>query len=443
LTPEKAPARAAYRARLLTFRGDPALDPGGAVFEDDGLLVVANGRVVAAGAYAALAATLDADTGCVDLRPQLIVPGFIDAHIHYPQTEIVASPASGLLPWLENWTFPAESRFGDAVHAARIAEIFFDELLGAGTTTAVVYCTVHPESAEAFFAASHARGLRMVAGKVMMDRNCPGGLRDTAQRSHDESAALIQRWHGAGRQSYAITPRFVPTSSPAQLEACGALARAHPDVFVQTHVAENLDEIRWVRELFPGHRSYLDVYDHYGLVRPRAVFGHCIHLDDADRARMASTGAVCAHCATSNLFLGSGLFEIAKADATGMRVALGTDIGGGTSFSMLQTMNETHKVARMTGRHLSATRMFWLATTGAARALGIDALTGTLAPGSEADFTVLDAGATPLLARRAAAAGSLEELLFAFALLGDDRAVASTYATGRCVHRREARMAAA
>ncbi|TAM52442.1 MAG: guanine deaminase [Paraburkholderia sp.] len=428
--------RTAFRAKLLTFVGDPATTAGGACFEEDGLLIVEDGRVVAAGAYSALRARLTPETTLVQWPGKLIAPGFIDTHVHYPQTEMIASPAAGLLPWLDTYTFPTERSFEDPEHAANVAEFFLDQLLACGTTTALTYCTVHPGSADALFEASEARNLRMVAGKVLMDRNCPEFLRDTAQSGYDDSAALIARWHKRGRQLYALTPRFAPTSTPAQLEACGALARLHPDVFIQSHVSENTDEVKWVADLFPGHRSYLDVYEHYGLLRRRAVYGHCIHLDDDDRARMAETGAVASHCPTSNLFLGSGLFDFEKAKQAGMPVALGTDVGGGTSFSMLQTMNEAHKVARMTGHHLTASRMFWLATAGAAQALGLEETIGTLRPGAEADFIVLDPEATPLLARRTALAQSPEEWLFAFAMLGDDRAVLATYAAGRQAHRR-------
>ncbi|OLL30151.1 guanine deaminase [Burkholderia sp. SRS-W-2-2016] len=430
-------AQSAFRAQLLTFHGDPAHAPHGAVYHEDGLLIVEDGRVVAADAYAALAARLAPGTRVEDRRDKLIVPGFIDTHIHYPQTDMIASPAPGLLPWLDTYTFPTERRFGETAHARETASFFVDELLACGTTTALVYCTVHKESAEALFAESDARNLRMVAGKVLMDRNCPEFLRDTAQSGYDDSAELIKRWHNRGRQMYALTPRFAPTSTEAQLEACGALARAHPDIFIQSHVAENTDEVKWVADLFPGHRSYLDVYDHYDLLRRRAVYGHCIYLDDEDRKRMAQTGAVASHCPTSNLFLGSGLFDFDKADSAGMPIALATDVGGGTSFSMLQTMNEAHKVARLGGHHLTATRMFYLATAGAAEALDLGDKVGTLKRGAEADFVVLDPQATPLLARRTARKESLEELLFAFALLGDDRAVYETYAAGQCVHRRD------
>jgi guanine deaminase len=429
--------QSAFRAQLLRFNGDPAQSSNAAIFDEDGLLIVEDGHVVAAGAYASTAHLLAAGTPVQEMRDKLIVPGFIDTHIHYPQTDMIASPAPGLLPWLDTYTFPTERGFEDPAYARDTARFFVDELLACGTTTALVYCTVHKDSADALFSESDARNLRMIAGKVLMDRHCPEFLRDTAQSGYDDSAELIGRWHNKGRQMYALTPRFAPTSTDAQMRACGELARQHPDVFIQSHVAENTDEVKWVADLFPGHRSYLDVYDHYGLLRRRAVYGHCIYLDDADRKRMAETGAVASHCPTSNLFLGSGLFDFAKADATGMPLALATDVGGGTSFSMLQTMNEAHKVARLTGYHLSATRMFWLATSGAAQALDLADRVGTLRPASEADFVVLDPQATPLLARRTARCASLEELLFAFALLGDDRAVYETYAAGQRVHRRD------
>lgn len=431
-------AQTVYRAKLLTF--DAPFDgiysgaEQRANFNEDGALLVEDGRVVASGAYNAVAPRIAADTTLVSLRDKLITPGFIDTHIHFPQTDIIASPSSGLLPWLETWTFPAERRFEDPAYAREVADFFLDQLLAAGTTSAAVYGSVHPQSAHALFNASHARNLRIIAGKVLMDRNCPPFLRDTAQSGYDDSAALIARWHGNGRQLYALTPRFAPTSTEAQLDACRTLVAAHPDLFVQTHVAENTDEISWVAQLFPGYRSYLDVYEHYGLLRRRAIYGHCIHLDNADRARMAATGALAAHCPTSNLFLGSGLFDFDAADAANMPVSLGTDVGGGTSFSMLQTMNEAHKVARLRGHHLSALRMFWLATAAAAHALDLAGQIGTLAAGTEADFIVLDPQATALLARRTARADSLEDLLFALAMLGDDRAVAHTYAQGQLVH---------
>jgi guanine deaminase len=423
----------AFRASLLHFTADPAVSPDAHRWHEDGLLVVENGKVNAAGDYAALHTSLPPGTPVTDYRGKLITPGFIDTHVHYPQTDMIASPAPGLLPWLDNFTFPTERRFDNPVHARAVAEFFLDELLRCGTTTALVYCTVHPQSADAFFEASSARGLRMAAGKVLMDRHCPGFLQDCAETGGRDSEDLIRRWHGKGRNLYALTPRFAPTSTEAQLQVAGELARAYPDVYIQTHVSENQDECRWAMELFPGARSYLDVYDRYGLLRPRAVYGHCIWLDEHDRARMAATGAAAAVCPTSNLFLGSGLFDFAKADAAGMLLSLATDVGAGTSFSMLQTMNEAYKVARLQGSYLPALRMFYLATLGAARSLRLEGVIGSFAAGVEADFIVLDPKATPLLARRTSHCGSLEELLFALALLGDDRAVAASYAQGRLV----------
>lgn len=427
----------AYRASLLHFHADPAFDPRAHAWHQDGLLIVADGKVQAAGDYATLHATLPPGAVLHDYSGKLICPGFIDTHVHYPQTDMVASPAPGLLPWLETYTFPTERAFDDPAHAGAVAEFFLDELLRCGTTTAMVYCTVHPQSVDAFFAASERRGLRMVAGKVLMDRHCPDFLRDTAEGGARDTEALIQRWHQRGRALYAITPRFAPTSTDAQLGLAGELARAYPDTFIQTHVSENQDECRWVKSLFPQSRSYIDVYDGYGMLRPRSMYGHCIWLDARDRERMAETGAAVAICPTSNFFLGSGLFDFGKADEAGMLLSLATDVGGGTSFSMLQTMNEAYKVARLQGSYLPALRMFYLATLGAARSMQLDSVIGSFAAGAEADFIVLDPQATPLLQRRTARGDSLEELLFALALLGDDRAVAATYAAGELVHARE------
>jgi guanine deaminase len=434
--PIASPSLQAYRASLLHFSADPALHEQSHAWYRDGLLIVADGKIQAAGDYAKLSATLPAGTAVLDFSGKLIMPGFIDAHLHFPQTDMIASPAPGLLQWLETYTYPTERQFGDPVHARSVADFFLDQLLRCGTTTAMVYCTVHPASVDAFFAASEARNLRMVAGKVMMDRNCPAFLRDTAEGGARDTEQLIQRWHRRGRALYAITPRFAPTSSPAQLQLAGELARAYPDTYLQTHVAENAAECAWVKQLFPAARSYLDVYDRCGMLRPRAMFGHCIRLDDADRARMAASGAAAAICPSSNLFLGSGLFDFAQADAAGMALALATDVGGGTSFSMLQTMNDAYKVARLQGTDLPALRMFYLATLGAARSMQLEGTIGNFASGAEADFIVLDPQATPLLERRTQRCNSLEELLFALAILGDDRAIAATFAAGRQVHAR-------
>jgi guanine deaminase len=424
----------AYRASLLHFHADPAFAENAHAWHRDGLLVVENGRVLAAGDYDQLIATLPEGTDVVDYRGKIITPGFIDTHLHFPQTDMIGSPAPDLLPWLENYTFPTERQFKDPVHARTVAEFFLDELLRNGTTTALVYCTVHKESVDAFFEASAARNLRMAGGKVLMDRNCPDFLRDTPDLRDSED--LIRRWHNHGRAMYAITPRFAPTSTPAQLGAAGELASAFPTTYIQTHVSESRDECAWVKSLYPDNRSYLQVYEHYGLMRPRAMFGHCIWLDDVDFARMADTGAAISHCPTSNLFLGSGLFDVAKADGVHAHVSLGTDVGAGTSFSMLQTMNEAYKVARLKGSYLPALRMFYLATLGAARSMQLEGTIGNFAAGTEADFVVLDPKATPLLARRTANGDSLEETLFALALLGDDRAIRATYAAGKRVHER-------
>ena len=426
----------AYRGSLLHFLADPAFSDQSHDWHEDGLLIVADGKVQAAGDYASLHATLPPGTEVHDYSGKLLMPGFIDTHVHYPQTDMIASPAEGLLPWLETYTFPVESKFGDPAHAAGVADFFLDELLRCGATTAMVYCSVHPQSVDAFFTASEQRGLRMVAGKVMMDRNCPDYLRDTAESSARDTEALIKRWHNHGRSLYAITPRFAPTSTEEQLHLAGELARAYPDTFIQTHVSENEAECAWVRELFPKSRSYIDVYDSYGMMRPRAMYGHCIWLDDADRWRMAETGAAAAICPTSNLFLGSGLFDFEQADQAGVLLSLATDVGGGTSFSMLQTMNEAYKVARLGGSYLPALRMFYLATLGAARSMQLEGTIGNFSAGAEADFIVVDPQATPLLQRRTDRVESLEELLFALALLGDDRAIAATYSAGRKVHAR-------
>ena len=428
----------AFRGSLLHFLDDPVHGAGAHAWHEDGLLVVSGGRVTAAGEFRQLAPTLAADARLHDWRGMLILPGFIDTHIHYPQTDIIGSPAPALLEWLERHTYPAESRFSDPDHARAVARFFLDELLRCGTTTAMVYCTVHPESVEAFFAESHARNLRMAAGKVLMDRNCPDDLRDEAEAGVRASEELLRRWHGRGRQMYAITPRFAATSSERQLQLAGELARAHPEVYLQTHVAESSGEVAWIRELFPDARSYLDVYDRHGLLRPRSMYAHAIWIDDADRARMAQSCAAASVCPTSNLFLGSGLFDLESADHACVPLALATDVGAGTSFSLLQTMNELYKIGRLRGMHVPAMRMFYLATLGAARSMYLEGVIGNFAPGTEADFIVLDPRATPLLARRSAQARDLEELLFALAMLGDDRAVAATYAAGVCRHRRDA-----
>jgi guanine deaminase len=422
--------RHAIRGQLIDFVADPSAHAAALRHVEDGLLVMEHGRIAARGEYAALAPHwLDASTQLADCRGAIVTPGFIDTHIHLPQIDVIASPATGLLDWLERHTFPVEAGYADPARCEESAAFFLDELVRHGTTSAGVYGTVHAQSVEALFIAAHARGMRLIAGKCLMDVNCPEVLRDSADGGVADSAALADRWHGKGRLAYAITPRFAGTSSRAQLQAAGELARARPQLHVQSHVAENHEEVRWIESLFPEARSYLDVYDHYGLLTPRSIYAHCIHLDADDRARMAERGAIAAVCPTSNLFLGSGLFDFDASLAAGMALSLATDVGGGQSFSMFSAMRSAHEVGRLRGHALSSLQLWYWATRGAARALGWNDV-GTLEPGAEADVIVLDANATPLLARRAARAQSVEDLLFALLVLGDDRVVTQTYIAG-------------
>ena len=426
--------RTVLRAALLDFVADPTHSAKAVRWVGDGLLVIEDGRIAAHGAYAALAPTLGPDDRVQDLRGQIVTPGFIDTHLHLPQVDVIASPAPGLLPWLEQHTYPAEAAFADPAVCEAAARFFLDELARQGTTSACVLGSVHAQSVEALFEQALARDLRLVAGKCLMDVHAPDNLRDTADGGVQASADLAARWHGRGRLGYAVTPRFAGTSSRRQLELAGALARARPDLYIQSHVAENLDEVRWIAALYPEARSYLDVYDRHGLLRERAIYAHCIHLDAADRVRLAASGALAAVCPTSNLFLGSGLFDFRAAQDAGMAVALGTDVGGGQSFSMFSAMRSAHEIARLRGMALSSLQLWHWATRGAAQALGWAGKVGTLAPGAEADLIVLDPAATPLLARRAAGpfeAAAVEELLFALLVLADDRAVRETYIAGR------------
>ena len=418
-----------FRSALLRFADD-----GMALFDPDGLLAVgpdAQGRqrVLAAGAWSDLAPRFG--SGPVEHLPgRIIAPGFVDMHIHFPQTDVIGSPADGLLPWLENYTFPHEKRFAVPEYSAQVAQFFIAELLRNGVTTALAFATSHPASAEALFAEAQHHQMRLITGKVLQDRHSPDGVRDDTEQSLIDTEALIQRWHGVDRLGYAITPRFAPTSTPEQLRGAGELAARYPGVWIQSHVAENLDEIRWAHELFPASRSYLSVYDDFGLLRERAVYAHCIHLDEHDRALMRDTGAVAAVSPTSNLFLGSGFFDYAEADRVGMGYGLASDVGGGTSFSPFHTMLAAYYVGRegqaKRGLSLSPQHLWWQHTAGAARALGLAGVVGNLQPGCEADFIVLNPQATPLLARRTAQAGSIDELLFAMIVLGDDRLVEKT-----------------
>ena len=421
----------AIRASFLHFKSDP--DFSGDAFEyfEDGLLILKRGRVRQLVNAPDWIDHLPDGSALYDYSGCLVMPGFIDTHTHYPQTEMIASYGLQLLDWLKQYTFPTEEKFSDRDHANQIAEFFCEEMLRNGTTTSAVFATVHSESVDAIFEAAQRRDMCLIAGKVMMDRNAPASLCDDPQQSYRQSVELIQRWHLQGRLHYAVTPRFAPSCSPEQLELCGQLLAEHPDLYLQSHVAENVDEVRWVAELFPESRSYLDVYDRFGLLGPRSVYAHCIHLDEADRVRMAESGAAMAFCPTSNLFLGSGLFSLDSADQHGIRVGLATDVGAGTSFSMLQTLNEAYKVCQLAGHSLTPLKALYLATLGSAESLYLDHRIGNFEVGKEADFVVLDLQATELMKLRMQNAQSLEDKLFALMMLGDDRCVQATHVMGQ------------
>lgn len=431
-------SRQAYRAALLHMLDDPSRVAAEAAhaYHPDGLLVVEDGHVAAFGAYADLAPGLAEGTEITELPGRLITPGFVDAHVHYPQVDVIATWGTQLLDWLHTHTFPAEMAFADRAHADAVAQVFLDQLLANGTTSALAFCTVHKSSAEALFAAALARNMRLIAGKVLMDREAPAALTDTVESGREDTEALIRAWQGRGRLGYAVTPRFAVTSTDAQLSMAGEVLAAHPDVLLHTHMSENHGEIAKVGELFPWARDYLDVYDRFGLLGPRSVFAHCVHCDEGVMGRMAKAGASAAFCPSSNLLLGSGLFSLKRACACGLNTALATDVGGGGSFSPLHMMGEAYKVGQLQGDNLNPLHAFYLATLAGARALHIDDRVGNLAPGKEADFVVLDLAATPLLARRAAASRTLAETLFVLAVLADDRVVERTYLMGRLAHRR-------
>jgi guanine deaminase len=426
----------AYRASVMHFVEDPdkTSEEKSYQYFEDGMLVVDDGKVVAAGFADDLVPYLASDTTVVDYPNCLIMPGFVDTHIHYPQTEMIAAYGEQLLEWLDTYTFPVEAKFSDPEYARAIAERFLDELLRCGTTTALVFGSVHKASVDAFFEACEARDLRMIAGKVMMDRNAPDYLVDTPESSYRDSKALIEKWHNRGRLRYAVTPRFSPTSTPEQLQKAGQLLKEHPGVYLHTHMSENADEIVWVEELFPECDHYLHTYDEAGLLGRRSVFAHCIHLNDEEWDRMAETDSGIAFCPTSNLFLGSGLFNLKRAVEKNIRVGLGTDVGGGTTFSILQTLGEAYKVQQLRGEKLTPFKAFYLATLGGARTLDMDDLIGNFEPGKEADFIVLDKAPTPLLEFRLANCKTLMETLFVMAMLGDDRSIAATYSAGKKVH---------
>jgi guanine deaminase len=445
---ENQPAQGAIalRGALLDCVEDPFYLPEAEAvrYIPDGLMIVRDGRIAAIGPYDQLRAELG-DRPVVDHTGRLIVPGFIDTHIHYPQTGMMAAYGEQLLEWLDRYTFPTERRFADPSYARRVADLFLDELLKSGTTTALVFAAVFPASVDAFFEAAAARNLRMISGKVMMDRHAPDYLCDTAESAYAESKALIEKWHGRGRLLYAVTPRFAATSTEAQLKMAARLLDEFPDVYLHTHLSENVNEVAWIQELFPQHSGYLDVYDQSGLVRERSLFAHGVQLSDSEFQRLSEAKAAISFCPTSNLFLGSGLFRLeqAKHPDRPVKVGLGTDVSAGTSFSMLQTTNEAYKVAQLRGQKLSAFKALFLATLGGARALCLEDKLGSFAVGNEADVVVLDPQATPLLALRNEAGipndlAGLADLLFSLVILGGDRAVAATYILGELAYTNQA-----
>ena len=414
--------------QVLSFAGQPERDdPTGTARLDEAVAIEA-GKVLAVGDRSEV---LSRHPGAQvrSFGSDLILAGFVDAHAHYPQTAIIASWGKRLIDWLNTYTFPEELRFDDPEYCARIAALYLDLTRDAGTTTICTYCTSHPQSVDAIFAEAQRRGQRLIAGKTCMDRNAPEALLDTPRRAYDESAELIDRWHGKGRLGYAITPRFSPTSSPEQLEALGALWSNHPDCLMQTHLSEQRDEIDWVRSLYPDARDYLDTYEAHGLVGPRALFGHAIHLEPRERARLSDTGASLVHCPTSNTFIGSGLFDLTGLWTEGQNIALATDTGGGSSFSMLRTMAATYEIAQLRGAALHPAELLWLATAGSARALHADTI-GNVQVGMEADLIVIDLQSTPAIAQRMDRATDVWETVFPTIMMGDDRAIRSVWING-------------
>jgi guanine deaminase len=429
------------RGAVLTFVDDP-FRVGIEVamrYESDAIVAVSGGKITHFGPASTVLPQLPEGlpiTQCS--KDSLILAGFIDSHVHFPQTPMIAAYGEQLLDWLNKYTFPTEQKYADKQFASDVAKVFLHENLRNGITSACIYCTVYPQSVDALFEEAERLGMRVAAGKVLMNRNAPDKLLDTTQSGYDDSKALIKKWHGRGRLMYAITPRFAPTSTPDQLESAGALWKEHPDCFMQTHVSENKGEVAWVKELFPDRKGYLDVYDHYALCGPRAVFGHGIHLTDEELQRMHVTGAAISHCPTSNFFLGSGYFDVFRAaeKQRPVRVGLGTDLGAGTSFSILATLNEAYKAAQLNGKKLSAGHAFYLATRGTAHAMYLADKIGSIAPGMEADLVVLDLKSTPIIEYRMRSCEDLEEALFIQMTMGDDRAVLATYVAGKLSYSR-------
>lgn len=423
----------AHRGRILHFIANPALTESvehAYQYFADGLLIINNGLVEAVGEYAQLKERVSPEQ-ITQHGNKLILPGFIDTHLHFPQMEMIAAYGKQLLDWLNTYTFPFEQRFADIAYASERAELFLEQLCMHGTTTALTFATVHPTSVDALFSAAEKRNMRMLTGKVMMDRHAPDALMDTPESSYHESKALIEKWHGKGRNLYAVTPRFAPTSTAEQLAKAGQLLSEYDGLYMQTHLSENKREIAWVKELFPEAKGYLDVYDQFGLLGPRSVFAHGVHLEEREYWRLYESGSSISFCPTSNLFLGSGLFDVERAQDMAVNFAPGSDVGAGTSFSMLQTMNEAYKVAQLNGYSMSAFEMFYHITLGGARTLQLDDKIGSFNVGNEADFVVLDPDATPLMKMRLAESESLMDELFVYAMLGDDRAIEQTYIMGK------------
>ena len=398
-------------------------------FHADGILMIEDGLIRDLGPAERLIGQGIDPTHCEEVDG-LLLPGFIDTHVHSPQIDVIGSYGEQLLEWLERYTFPAEAAYADEAYAEASAEVFLAALLQQGTTSASIYTTIHRQAANALFAAARARNMRLLAGKVLMDRNAPGNLRDTAADGARDSRALIETWHGNGRLGYSITPRFAVTSTEAQLQAAGELHREYPDTWVQTHLSENHAEIALVSKLFPDSQGYLDVYDQFGLLTDRAIFGHCLHLSQDEVARMAAAGGSVAFCPSSNLFLGSGLIDLAGLETAGINVALASDVGGGTSLSMLRTMGDAYKVCRMAGQTLSPMHALALTTLRAAEALKLDQYVGNFVPGKEADFICLGARPGSLLARRLARVDTIEEEIFLYMTLDDEACITRTWVMG-------------
>ena len=430
--------KTAIRSAMLTFKKDPFFHEMDEclVYESDAVIVMEGGKITQVGRAQDILPSLDG----VEIKhytDSIIIPGFIDSHVHYPQTEIIGAYGEQLLDWLNNYTFIAEQGFKNKEHASEVAKVFLKEQFRNGVTSSTVYCTVFPQSVDAIFEEAEKYDMRIMAGKVCMDRNAPEALLDTPQRAYDESSALIKKWHNKGRAEYVITPRFVPTSTPEQMEMMQALAVENPDMLIQSHVSENVNEVAWVKDLCPKAKDYTDAYAQYGLVRPRAIYGHGIHLTDRELSVFSETGAAVAHCPTSNFFLGSGCLNVKKLRDKNrpVHVGLATDLGAGTSFSMLQTMNEAYKAAQINGTPYTSLHSFYLASRGTAEALGLQDKIGTIAVGMEADLTVLNLISTPIIDYRMKYAKDLEEALFIQMTLGDDRAIAATYVAGKEVYR--------